>query len=449
MIPQILEYTLCGHTLFSLVMPMLGLGCNSKPVTVDSPTLSGLTMQQTWAQYSPYYPAAEYQAPPPGCDVVQVNLLQRHGARYPKKSDGKAMKKSVKRLKGAKSFRDASLDFVANYTYALGTDDLVPFGAAQSFEAGQLHYGRYASLVNEDMLPFVRASGSDRVINSALNWTAGFANASNQQYTPILSVVFDQSSNDTLDDNMCPNVGTSDDQTKTWLDVFAPEIRDRLNHYAPGADLKKKDVENLMSLCPFETVAYEQISPWCALFTEEEWASYEYHGDLYDYYGNGYGQQLGPVQGVGYVNELLARLTGRPVQDNTQTNHTLDSSPVTFPLDRTFYADFSHDNEMISIYSALGLFVQPHHLDPTHPNPMRTWVESKLVPFSGRMTTEKLECTINGERGEYVRILVNDALQPLPFCAGTGDGLCTLDNFVESQQYARSNGAGDWELCSD
>ncbi|KAG0695990.1 histidine phosphatase superfamily [Suillus ampliporus] len=414
MIPRILEHALCEHMLFRWVIPLLALGCNTKLNTVDHPTLLGLTTQQSWAQYSPYYPAVEYQAPPPDCNVVQVNLLQRHGARYPTKSAGKAMKKSVKRLKSAKSFLDASLDFVANYTYALGTDDLVPFGATQSFEAGQLHYGRYASLVNERMLPFVRASGSDRVVDSALNWTAGFAYASNQQYTPVLSVIVSQSSNDTLDDHQCPKIGTSDAQTGTWLDVFAPEIADRLNQYAPGAHLKNSDIENLMSLCPFETVAHEQISPWCALFTEEEWASYEYDGDLYDYYGNGYGQQLGPVQGVGYVNELLARLTGQPVHDNTQTNHTLDSSPVTFPQDKAFYADFSHDNQMISIYSALGLFVQPHPLDPTHPNPMRTWVDSKLVPFSARMITEKLECTIGGERDEYVRILVNDALQPLP-----------------------------------
>jgi len=153
------------------------------------------------------------------------------------------------------------------------------------------------------------------------------------------------------------------------------------------------------------------------------------------------------VQGVGYVNELLARLTGHPVQDATQTNRTLDSSPVTFPLDRTFYADFSHDNQMISIYGALGLFVQPHDLDPTEPNAMRTWLDSKLVPFSARMITEKLYCTDIKGTGEYVRIFVNDALQPLPFCRGTGNGMCTLQDFVESQQYARKNGAGDWELC--
>ena len=271
---------------------------------------------------------------------------------------------------------------------------------------------------------------------------------------------------------MCPQVGTSSHATKAWVDVFTPAIADRINAAAPGAKLKKTDVVNLMSLCPFDTVAHEAPSPWCDLFTPEEWVSYEYYGDLIDYYGNGwvfifpvvpapsphhllklglqrYGQKLGRVQGVGYVNELLARLTGQPVQDETQTNHTLDESPITFPLDRTFYADFSHDNQMISIYSSLGLFVQPHDLDPARPEKRRTWKDSRMVPFSGRMITEKLVCHGRGigNRAEYVRVLVNDAIQPLAFCGVRGDGLCALVNFVESQHYARDNGEGDWALC--
>ncbi len=155
-----------------------------------------------------------------------------------------------------------------------------------------------------------------------------------------------------------------------------------------------------------------------------------------------YGQELGPVQGVGYVNELLARLTASPVRDSTQTNHTLDSNTETFPLNRTFYADFSHDNQMIAIYAAMGLFPQSADLDPTSPDPNRNWLASRLVSFSANMVTEKLECS--GE--EYVRVLVNDAVQPLAFC-GNGDGLCSLDAFVESQSYARNNGNGDWERC--
>ncbi|KIK96092.1 hypothetical protein PAXRUDRAFT_826324 [Paxillus rubicundulus Ve08.2h10] len=426
----------------------LGYGLAAATINNTAPPLGfPQALQQSWAQYSPWFPAATYEPPPAGCNVVQVSLLQRHGARFPEKAAGKAIKKSVKKLKRAKKFKDASLKFVKDYKYALGVDDLVPFGAAQSFDAGQHHFARYADLVNQDMLPFVRASESDRVIDSARNWTAGFAHASDQRYVPDLSVIIPQSTNDTLDDKMCPQVGSSAKETGNWVDSFAPTIASRINSEAPGAKLKKKDIVNLMSLCPFDTVAHEAPSPWCNLFTSDEWASYEYYGDLTDYYGNGYGQRLGRVQGVGYVNELLARLSGQPVQDETQTNHTLDSSPLTFPLDKTFYADFSHDNQMISIYSALGLFVQAHDLDTKHLDTERTWFDSSMVPFSARLITEKLECKLNGRRGEYVRILVNDALQPLEFCGAAGNGLCTLDNFVNSQHYARNNGEGDWARC--
>ena len=156
------------------------------------------------------------------------------------------------------------------------------------------------------------------------------------------------------------------------------------------------------------------------------------------------------------MNELIARLTGQPVRDNTQTNRTLDSSPETFPLNRTLYADFTHGTEMITIYSALGLFQQHllpgQKLDPEHPSSLRTWIVSKMVAFSARMVVERLECEgVPGlplPKGTFVRILVNDAVQSLEFCGGVG-GLCELGAFVESQWYARHDGDGDFEKCFD
>ena len=148
------------------------------------------------------------------------------------------------------------------------------------------------------------------------------------------------------------------------------------------------------------------------------------------------------MQGLGYINELLARLTNTSVVDHTQTNATLDADPATFPLGRALYADFSHDNQMIAIYAAMGLFEQSSALNTTKPSSKRTWLAAKLVPFSARMVVEKLQCG----KTEKVRVLVNDALQPLEFC-GSGNGVCTLDAFVKSQSYARNNGEGDFERC--
>jgi hypothetical protein len=269
---------------------------------------------------------------------------------------------------------------------------------------------------------------------------------------------------------MCPNAGSGTHQSRLWQSIFAPPITARLNSASPGANLTDTDVTSLLSLCPFETVVRGYSSPFCDIFTPEDFQGYEYFMDLGKYYGTGYGgafttawmdalltsilyrygQVLGPVQGVGFINELLARLTVQPVQDHTQTNSTLDSSPVTFPLNRTIYADFSHDNQMIAIFAAMSLFSQDRALDPLRLDPTSTWVVSKMVPFSGRMIVEKLQCfTGVHTEEEFVRILVNDALQPLKFCDADLNGLCRLKAFVNSQVYSRSDGAGDFQKCFD
>ncbi|KAF9226940.1 phosphoglycerate mutase-like protein [Gyrodon lividus] len=406
-------------------------------------------VQQAWAAHSPYFAAAEYKVPPENCEITQVNLLQRHGARFPTASSSRKMKIPLQKLMDATSYSDKAYEFLSNFEWDLGEAALIPLGAKEAFDSGSEHYVRYNHLIASDQLPFVRASGGERVIYSAANWTRGFSSASGQVYSPNISVIISEAegANNTLEDSMCPNAHSIKEQGYAWRDRFTPVIVDRIKKAVPGADLDNGDVVELMPLCAFETLFHGTASPFCGLFTAEEWQAREYYDDILKYYKTGHGNPLGPVQGVGYVNELLARLSGKPVEDRTQTNRTLDSSPVTFPLDRNFYADFSHDNEMVAIYSAIGLFRQDEPPSPRRLDPTRPWRISKMTPFSGRMITEKLRCNDNGEHGEYVRILVNDAVQPLAFCGASEEGLCEMSAFVESQAYARSNGNGDWDKC--
>ncbi|KAI0053859.1 acid phosphatase [Auriscalpium vulgare] len=397
---------------------------------------------RTWAQYAPYMPVARYPPPPLGC------ALQRHGARWPTKSAGEDYKAAVDKLQSVEEYHDENLDFLKDFKWDFDSDALLPFGADQSYAAGSAAFDRYSHLVGKENVPFIRTAGSTRVVDSASNWTAGFVGASDNTIKAEVNLVIPESGNITLDDSMCPNAGDGDAESDKWLAIYAPPITARLNAGAPGANLTDDDTHNLMTLCPFHSLIERAASPFCALFTNEEFEAYEYFADINKFYGNGYGQELGPVQGVGYVNELLARLTGQPVQDHTQTNRTLDSSPDTFPLDRSFYADFSHDNAMVGIYSALGLFQEPSPLDPKAPDASRKWIVSDMVPFSARMIVEKVECVqhLPAPRKIFVRLLVDDAIQPLKFCGGS-NGMCTLSAFVLSQGYARSDGDGDFEKC--
>ncbi|KAL5487492.1 hypothetical protein ACEPAI_5600 [Sanghuangporus weigelae] len=407
------------------------------------------SIKRSWAQYTPYFSMSEYTKPPNDCRITQVNILQRHGARFPASNENEpeSVEAALASLKSASVFLDPRLEFIKDYTYKLGKDDLVAFGAAQSFDTGQYDYTRYKHLVSKHSVPFVRASGDQRVIDSATNWTSGFGHMSRGNPAPSLNVIIEESpnSNNTLNNGMCPNAGDADRQIRIWEDTYATNIASRLNASALGATVTAADVTNLISLCALETVANIEPSDFCGIFDPSEFESFEYYGDLRKYYGTGYGQELGPIQGVGYVNELIARLTESTVRDNTQTNRTLDSDPSTFPLNRKIYADFSHENEIVAVYGALGLFRQPDDLDLTNPDPKRTWIASYLVPFSARLVTERLDCsgTIS------VRMLVNDHLQPLEFCGSGDDGICTLDAFLQRQEYARNDGNGDFEKCFD
>jgi hypothetical protein len=47
-------------------------------------------------------------------------------------------------------------------------------------------------------------------------------------------------------------------------------------------------------------------------------------------------------------------------------------------------------------------------------------------------------------------MLLNDAILHIPGCSESiGKGVCTLEEFLESQAYARSGGQGEWEKCQE
>ncbi|KAF8870778.1 histidine phosphatase superfamily [Infundibulicybe gibba] len=345
---------------------------------------------QSWAQYSPYFPVNPYKPPPHGCAVTQANILadpsitqlQRHGARFPTALASVPIRAALSKLQSVPTV-DSNLAFLANFTYDLGTDDLVPLGTRQSQESGSTQYQRYSHLVSLDNLPFVRASSSERVVRSAMDWNTGFSDASKRRFTPTLSVILSDTANDTLKSSMCPLAGKSTLQTSQWLSIYAPPIASRLNSIAPGAGLNEP-TSTVSFPSARSTLSRREAQPFCG-FSRRGVRGIRLFGDLNKYYGTG-------------------TLDSHQRPGPHATNRTLDSSPTTFPLDRTIYADFSHDNQMIAIYAALGR------------NKDDGWKVSKMVPFSGRMVVEKLAC--DGE--DFVRILVDDAVQPLAFCGAVG-----------------------------
>lgn len=418
-----------------------------------------------WGEYSPYFTIPSDISPdiPDQCTLTFAQVLSRHGARDPTAKKTASYATLVNNTKKAVKDFPSKYAFLANYTYTLGADDLTTFGQQEMVNSGDKFYGRYKSLARK-MAPFVRSSGEARVVESAMNFTQGFHDAvqkdsSRSQDTypyPILVIPEADGTNNTLNHGLCTNFENGTDSTiadsaqKKFLKVFGPAIQTRLNNDLKGANFSLSDVVSFMDLCPFNTVASPTgvISPFCDLFTEDEWHSYDYYQSLGKFYGYGLGNPLGPTQGVGFINELIARLTNSAVVDHTSTNSTLDSDNATFPTDHShvLFADFSHDNDITGILSAMGVYNDTKMLSNTTvetTDDTNGYSASWTVPFAARVYVEKMTC--KDQSDELVRVIVNDRVLPLDQCCGDKEGRCVLSDFIDSLSFAKQGGL--WSQC--
>lgn len=406
-------------------------------------------------------------AVPPTCELTLALVLSRHGSRDPTARKSDTYHDLIERLQDDVTDYAPGFEFIKEYDYSLGSDELTDYGENEMVQSGEAFFERYKALVKSSD-PFIRAAGSNRVIESAKKFAKGLADSQERELKArrglegrgkdILIIPEEEGFNNTLNANhgACPAfqdgpaAEVKDKMQAKWKETWVPPVTSRLNSKLTGANLTLDETIYLMDLCPFNTVADSGASPseFCRLFSLEEWRNYDYFMSLDKWYGYGPGNPLAPSLGVGYVNEVIARLTGEPVEDSTTVNSTLDASPETFPLDRRLYADFSHDNSMSTVYAALGLYNGTEHLPVTRrlgPEKTGGYSAAWTVPFAGRMYVEKMRCSEADGEEELVRVLMNDRVVPLKNCDADGLGRCRLGAFVESLSFAR--GGGLWHEC--
>ncbi|EJT97811.1 3-phytase A [Dacryopinax primogenitus] len=460
---------LCGAVLFFQVSALPSLA--PRQALCDYPQ-EGFQRQPDvshfWGQYSPYY-AVRSEIPtevPDKCKITFVQLLSRHGSRDPTASKTTQYNATIAKIKSKvpASAYTGQYAFLKEYNYTLGADALTLFGQQEMINSGIAFFERYSALA-KGATPFVRSSGEARVVESAQNWTQGYhltkltsVGADHDYPYTLISIPEADGVNNTLNHDLCDqfeNNATYSSIASTAQSKFAatfiPAIQARLNTALPGANLSSTDTINMIDLCPFNTIASPsgQVSAFCSLFSLDEFRQYDYYETLGKYYGYGAGNPLGPTQGVGFTNELLARLTNTPVKDHTSTNSTLDSDPASFPLggELKLYADFSHDNDMTGIFYALGLFNSTPVLTTTAAMDVSAtngYSAAWTVPFASRAYFEKMQC--EGEREELVRVLINERVIPLrEMCGGDRLGRCRLSKFVGAMSFAREG--GHWDIC--
>ncbi|KAK7054004.1 AB hydrolase-1 domain-containing protein, partial [Favolaschia claudopus] len=424
-------------------------------------------MFRKWGNLSPWYsvPRTAFgldsgPETPKTCRVTGMHLLHRHGARYPTayaSYGGPANFSSRLHAVADKWTANGDLEFMNEWTYKLGEEVLTPFGRQQLFDLGismRLKYGFLLKNFSEsNTIPVFRTESQDRMLASAMNFAIGFFGYPFEgQYQQSITIEAGGFNNTLAPYKTCPN---SNDRGKAdrgrayvekWAGVYLKDAVKRLQPQIEGYELSVEDVYVLQQLCAYETVALG-YSKFCELFTEEEWNGFDYSLDLFFWYNSGFGFSLARALGIGYVQEMVARLTHTPIQThNSSTNATLDDNPVTFPLGQSLYVDATHEVVVLHVLAALNLstLAAQGPLPADHIPQNRTFRVSELAPFATNVQFQLLECT--SLPGPQIRIIVNDGVVPLMGIEGCGpqkDGMCAVDTFVEGQK--KIIGATDWE----
>lgn len=78
-----------------------------------------------------------------------------------------------------------------------------------------------------------------------------------------------------LDDNNCPSAPDLSGFEQSYLATFLSDAAARLDAAAPGAHLTPTDALNFMQICGFESQYTQRLSPWCKLFSRQEFVAGE------------------------------------------------------------------------------------------------------------------------------------------------------------------------------
>lgn len=189
---------------------------------------------------------------------------------------------------------------------------------------------------------------------------------------------------------------------------------------------------------------------------------YEYAQDLRYYYGIGDGVDLPSKMMLPFLNSLVGHLETGPGQVGKSKNGSQFAVP-------DIVAAFLNDGQLTELVAATGVMSDQTPLNGSAIPESWKYVASRFVSMRGTVAFERLSCspveeeqsacdpprpvnswnlttasntTTSQEKETYVRILLNDAVYPVPECQDGPGRSCKLEDYVGITK-AKLEAAGD------
>ncbi|PYI03516.1 phosphoglycerate mutase-like protein [Aspergillus sclerotiicarbonarius CBS 121057] len=370
-----------------------------------------------------------------------IGEMSRHAERYPTKSAGSRHIALLNIIFKAGVPLNGSLSFLNDWTYLTSSpqqdfDQLTTTGphsgTSGAFRAGLHAFVSYGYLIPDDSKITFWASDSERVIKTAHYFALGMLGPewekAGKATLEIIPESFDRGADTLTPGDTCLRYIEDKDRghdsgikmLTLFQQTYIPAIAKRLIVEQNNSALEtftNWEVFSMQEMCGFETIL-RGSSPWCDVFTREDWKNFEYGRDLVHYYRGGPGNPYAGAMGWLWLNATTSLLRKGPEAS-------------------TMFFSFVHDGDIAPFLTALDIMRDTKYdpyLPTTHRVDDRVWYTSTVMPMGGRITLERMTCSpidgVSDISGTFLRVNINDRIVPLPYCK-TGPGLsCPLEEFV-------------------
>ncbi|ODV78863.1 phosphoglycerate mutase-like protein [Suhomyces tanzawaensis NRRL Y-17324] len=360
---------------------------------------------------------------PRECKLHQVQLFSRHGERYPSKGDGVQFEKIMDQFHLYKQPFQGDLAFLNEYKYFVEdpgnyeqetstTNSAGIFaGTTDELRHGAVFRTKYGGLFDTDKVLPIFTTNSRRCHQTSEFFARGFLG---DEYTgaKVKYVIIDEDgkmgANSLTPRYGCPNF--KDDVNKDMVSKYDKSYLDnilaRWVAQNPGSDFTPQYVGSLFLWCAFE-INVKGHSPFCNLFTNEEYIRESYRNDLENYYSIGPGNDFAKVVGSPMLESVLKILKDEHAENK-------------------IWLSFTHDTDLELLLTSLGLLNEKGDLpidEVLFPNSNSA---AELLPQGARIYIEKYGC---GE-ANYVRFIINEAVFPIPKCSAGPGFSCEFKTFI-------------------
>jgi hypothetical protein len=419
---------------------------------------------------SPYHdaPGADIE-PPKGCHIRAAAFLIRHSSIYANDDEWEEyMQPFVERVTKARGkFPDHSpLAFLNEWECPINGENLEKLtkpGTDDAFALGKRFRALYPHLMPPKDLgkrksgrtrtakvkePFkVWTASSERDVGTAKAFIRGAfpkgqigeGGEGDGKYISLVEVPNKNSdwAASLTPHKVCPRF-TKDEgraDSRTFLQHWGPGPLAKLQALAPDVPFTLKDVIAFQMLCGYESVIKGVgKSHFCdsKVFDMEDYRNYEYFHDLIYHKMVGYASPVAPYLGVHWLNTSTHNLLSIDEEDGDHPHPRVLPKPKLPPNathTQRLFTYFTHREEPPVALVALGLWNQtakgPLPLDRRVDD--RVWRTSHVLPFLGHVAIERMRCKNTSEN--FIRTIVNGAVQKLDHCHDGPGGSCPLEEF--------------------